>query len=96
MNGWIPVKWHKLTEEEKAEEGYPEDWAVHIDSLMPDDGQEILLTVKYTNRRTGSTEYYVEKDTCFNDGDGYYLDSSYDWIDDVIAWMPLPEPYKGE
>lgn len=25
-----------------------------------------------------------------------YLDSDFDEIKGVIAWMPLPEPYKGE
>lgn len=25
---------------------------------------------------------------------GYELDSGHDWIEDVIAWMPLPEPYR--
>ena len=30
------------------------------------------------------------------DGGAYYLDSSFDWIDDVVAWMPLPEPYRTE
>ena len=83
---WIPVKWHDITEEEREKEGYPSEWVVLLDCILPEDGEEILITTKY-----GS----VEKDTAYCD-DGCYLDSCYDWVDDVVAWMPLPEPYKAE
>ncbi len=84
---WIPVEYHQITEEERQENDYPADWVYYIDSPMPKEGQEILIT---TN--TG----YVEKDTCLYDGDSYYTDSCYDWCGDITAWMPLPEPYKKE
>lgn len=84
---WIPIKWHEITEEEREREGYPEEWITHLDCLMPDDGQEILITVKGSKGRR-----WVEKDTALID-DEHYLDSGYDWVDDAIAWMPLPEPY---
>ena len=87
---WIPVKWHEITEEEREREGYPEEWITHLDCLMPDDEQEILITVKGSK---GSR--WVEKDTALID-DGHYLDSGYDWVDDAIAWMPLPEPWETE
>ncbi len=85
---WIPVKWHTITEEEREHEGYPKEWVNHVDCVMPEDEQEILITIK---GRKGNT--WVEKDTCYID-DGFYLDSGYDWAEDVIAWMPLPQPYK--
>ena len=53
---------------------------------MPDDGQEILITDKYG---------YVSIDTCYQD-EGFSLDSGKDWIDDVVARMPVPKPYKEE
>lgn len=85
---WIPVKWHEITDEEREREGYPKDWVCHIDSIMPYDGQIILITTK------GG---FVELDECYSDdGCTFALDSGYDWIDDVVAWMPLPEPYKAE
>ena len=84
---WIPVDYHRITEEERRANDYPEDWVYCIDSPMPEEGQEILIT---TNAG------YVEKDTCLNDGEGYYTDSGYDWLEDITAWMPLPEPYKKE
>mgnify|MGYP007101871850 CR=1 FL=1 len=86
--GWIPVKWHKITEDERKKEGYPGDWVTYLDCLLPNDGDEILITVCGSD---GSI--HVEKDTCCV-ADGFYLDSGYDWLYDVIAWMPLPDPYK--
>lgn len=90
MSEWIPVIWHTITEEERRREEYPKDWVVHLDCVLPNDGDEILVTILDKNGNP-----YVEKDTCYVD-DGWYLDSGYDWIDDVIAWMPLPEPYKAD
>lgn len=85
---WIPVKWHTITDEEREREGYPKDWACHIDNIMPYDGQRILITTK------GG---FVELDECYSDdGCTFALDSGYDWVDDVVAWMPLPEPYTAE
>ncbi len=82
---WIPIKWHEITDEEREREGYPEEWALHLDCLMPDDEQEILV-----QDRNG----YISQDTCMLD-DGYYLDSGSDWVEDIVAWRPMPEPYAG-
>lgn len=81
---WIPVSWHEITEAERAENGYPKDWVVYMDCEMPSDKQEIFVTTRYGR---------VEKDVCYEDGE-FSLDSGYDWIDDVVAWMPLPKPYE--
>ena len=82
-NGWIPVKYHQISEKERAEESISNDIRYMLDCKMPDDGQEILVT-------NGETTW---QDTCFIDSNGYYLDGGYDWID-ITAWMPLPKPYK--
>ena len=81
--GWIPVKYHQISEKERAEEFLSKDIQYMLDCKMPDDGQEILVT-------NGETTW---QDTCFSDCDGYYLDSNYEWIE-ITAWRPLPEPYK--
>lgn len=78
--GWIPFKKRPLTDEEKQE--YP-DWTYIFDCPLPDDEEEILL----------SNGKYVWTDTFINDGE-CYLDGGDD-IDDGMAWMPLPTPYKG-
>lgn len=80
---WIPVKFRPLTNEEQKE--YP-DYCYMADCLMPDDGEEILVSTKYG---------IVEKDECRFD-DGFYLDSGYDWQTDIVAWMPLPQLCKAE
>ena len=84
-NGWIPVKYHQISEKERAEESISNDMQYMLDCKMPDDGQEILVT-------NGETTW---QDTSFIDCDGYYLDSNYDWIE-ITAWRPLPDPYKED
>ena len=84
-NGWIPVKYHKISKKERSEESISNDIQYMLDCKMPDDGQEILIT-------DGKTTW---QDTSFIDCDGYYLDSGYDWID-IAAWQPIPDPYKGD
>ena len=84
-NGWIPVKYHQISEKEREEESISKDIHYMLDCKMPDDEQEILVT-------NGKSTW---RDTSFIDYDGYYLDSNYDWID-ITAWRPLPEPYKED
>lgn len=84
-NGWIPAKYHQISEKERAEESISNDIQYMLDCKMPDDGQEILVT-------NGETTW---QDTSFIDCDGYYLDSGYDWIE-ITAWQPLPKPYKED
>ena len=87
---WIPIKTRNITDEEREKEDYPKEWHSILECKMPEEGEEILVTIK------GHKENYVEKDTAYNDCDGWYLDGGYDWGEDVIAWMPLPQPYKAE
>ena len=84
VQGWIPVKWHEITDEEREREGYPKDWTVYIDCEMPYDEQEILIQTK---------NGYIRWDVCYEDGE-FSLDSGWDWVEDILAWMPLPKPYK--
>lgn len=84
-NGWIPVKYHQISEKERAEESISTDIQYMLDCKTPDDEQEILVT-------NGETTW---QDTSFIDCDGYYLDSGYDWIE-ITAWQPLPKPYKED
>lgn len=79
---WIPIKTRKLTEEEKEE--YPDSTFMY-DCRLPDDGEEVLVTTWAGN---------VALDSFCRD-DGCYFENNCD-EDDVIAWMPKPEPYKKE
>ena len=79
---WIPVKYHIITEEERAAEELDEEWTCMLECPLPEDGEEILISV---NER-------VSEDVCCLDV-GYYLDSGVDWKE-VDAWKPMPEGYK--
>ena len=84
--GWIPMTTRPMTDEEKEwhkdQLDYVDD-AVIFNCPLPDDGQEVLITVY------GETEL----DTFYNDSiDGCYFENRD--IEDVRAWMPLPTPYE--
>ena len=85
---WIPLKYRPMDEDEyrafyKEYGDLPVEERKVFDCQMPADGQEILI----------STEYgHIYLDTCECD-DCYGLEEGGDW-DGVLAWMPLPEPYK--
>lgn len=81
---WIPLTKRPMTDEEREE--YYREWldiegAMIFDCPLPDDGQEVLV----------SYGGYVMVDTFYKD-DGCYFEGVD--IDDVQAWMPLPQPYK--
>lgn len=88
MNKWIPIKTRPMTEEEK--EHYRElGWNdVFLDTIydcdLPEDGQTVLITTKYGE---------VQTDTFCDDGDGALFET-YSDDEDVLAWMPFPEPYN--
>lgn len=84
---WIPIEMHPATDEEQESRPDIDYW---FDCQMPNDGEEILITVKDSKGRR-----WTEKDVCYVE-DGYGLDSGYDWLNDVVAWCELPEPYKGD
>ena len=82
---WIPIKTRPMTEEEKE---YYSEYLFEGNGLiyecpLPEDGQEVLVTSKY-----GS----VDKTTFYTDCGNYF--ENYEDYDEVIAWQPLPEPYK--
>ena len=83
--GWIPVKTRPMTEEEKEyySEYLFEGNGLIYECTLPDDGQEVLITSKY-----GS----VDKTTFYTDYGNYF--ENYEDYDEVIAWQPLPEPFK--
>ena len=81
-SGWIPVKTRELTAEEKEE--HP-DCTFMWDCPLPDDAQDVLITTCWGD---------VKICTFCVDFNGSYFDEMDE--DDVLAWMPLPEPYTKE
>ena len=89
---WIPIKTRKMDEEERAEWsekfGYDieYEYAVVFDCPMPEDGQEILVSYRK----------WILMDKCEIAYGGLYgLEGNDSW-EGVLAWMPAPEPWKGE
>ncbi len=87
--GWIPFKTRPMTEEET--EHYFEYTDMRIDDTytildcpLPDDGQEVLVS---WGGNVGIDVFIQDNEGCYFEG----VD-----IDEVEAWMPLPEPYKAE
>ena len=79
---WIPVTWRETTEEDGLDS---EEFPLIACGELPKNGQDILVT-------NGDR---VWSDTFWDDA-GLYLDSHLDLVEDVTAWMPLPEPYTPE
>jgi hypothetical protein len=80
---WIPVTYRETTDEDGIDK---EIFPLFLDCRLPDNYTEILVCTK---------DGRVCTDTFFDD-DGCYLDSGYDFIYDIAAWMPIPEPYKHD
>ena len=92
-DGWNPIKYRPMTEEEVRET--EERWGIKLtidervcfDCSMPEDDQEILVCTSWG---------HIFLDRCELDpDDGYALEENGDW-DGIVAWMPLPEPYTEE
>ena len=80
---WIPFKIREADEEEQHEYGFTH----MIDCKLPEDDEEILVTY---------SSGYVGVDTFIHEGFECYLDSNKEIGTEAVAWMPLPEPYKGK
>lgn len=90
-SSWIPVETRMLTADElkKLKERFDffeADDAWCICSPLPEDAQDVLITTRYGD--VVMTEFCVDDDGCWFDG--------YEDRGDVLAWMPLPEPYEKE
>jgi len=90
MSEWIPIKSRPMDEDERKEweelRGYKllDDEAIIYTSQLPDDGQNVLICL-----RNGD----IRIDTFAEDEYGCYF-CEYDDMENVVAWMPLPKPYK--
>lgn len=80
---WNELVFRNLTPEEK-EEYANSDWSYTIENL-PDYGEEVLVT--------DGKNVWIDS---FDEDDCVYLSGTDGEIDGVTAWMPLPNPYKGE
>jgi hypothetical protein len=61
-----------------------DDTYIILDCPLPDDGQEVLIS---WGGNVGIDVFIQDNEGCYFEG----VD-----IDEVDAWMPLPQPYKAE
>ena len=73
-----------------ADEGSSEDqteW-ISVSERMPEYDEDIIITHEGSMGQPITSVSYFDGDFRTEDGDGYFSE--------VVAWMPLPEPYKAE
>lgn len=59
-----------------------------VSERLPEYDEDIIITHKGTMGQPITSVSYFDGDFRTEDGEGYFSD--------VIAWMPLPEPYKAD
>lgn len=67
---------------------------IPVTERLPEDGYGVLVTVngKHNNITFVNALEIAE----YGNTEGWIIEGYLDWLDpDVIAWQPLPEPYKG-
>ena len=85
----------------------PEPHWTPVSEEPPEDGQECLVTAKALNKfcvdtATFTTNLSSVDEYFFRDRKGesgwYFTDPDFGELElpDVVAWMPMPEPWKGE
>ena len=65
---------------------------IPVTERLPEDGCQCIVTVK-VKHAIGYSEYEVGT-ADYVDGD-FILSEDLWGVEDIIAWMPLPQPYKG-
>lgn len=90
MSEWVKITKRPMDEDERKEWSQRLGFAINkeamICSSLPDDGDRVLVCYK---------SGFIEIDTFRNEYEGCYFEENED-MDGIVAWMPLPEPWKGE
>lgn len=81
----------RFTDEGCPTEGKPKRQYIPVSERLPKARQSVILSTK---EWTGEGCYWetTEHHVIWK---GYRWNATY-WDDEVLAWMPLPQPYKGE
>ena len=89
MQPWRVITKRPMTFVEKKDYAESIGWEIaeedaFIYGNLPEDGKEVLVCTWYGH-------IYIDK--LYSDDQGCYFEDAGD-MEGVIAWMPLPEPYK--
>lgn len=75
----------RFTDEGCPTEGKPKQQWIPVSERLPEECGDYLVTKKTIG---WNCEEYQTNDIAYYDSDGFHK------ADTVVAWMPLPEPYK--
>ena len=68
---------------------------IPVSEKLPKDHENVLIYLSSNQITIGS--YNSHRLPFMDKPIGWGADAPHDWSsDDVVAWMPLPQPYKGE
>lgn len=81
---WVEITTRPLTDEEKEDEELS-DFDFIYTCKTPGNAQDVLITTRYG---------YVAQTTFYTDYGCYF--ENFEEADDVLAWRPLPEPFKEQ
>lgn len=68
----------------------PERKWIPVSERLPEEGKQVLVC------DDGGFIYTAEYEVSSDGEPRWYESVEYRPMDDVVAWMPLPEPWKGE
>lgn len=70
---------------------------IPVSERLPDKYMKCFVTVNKKYPPHGFTDVFVMEDTYFECEGEFNWQSKFEGMDwNIVAWMPLPEPYKGE
>ena len=74
----------------------PEQRWITCSERLPEEDGQYLITVKYKHVNDSYEDVYAEHGEWYDGRWDMFCFGHCGEVEDIIAWMPLPEPYKGE
>ena len=74
---------------------------ISVKDRLPENDDSVLATIRYTYPKNNIVEVFTKVNCFYNEEDEtWYFGLNGDVIgltehEEVLAWMPIPEPYKG-
>ena len=82
-------EWLLMSIEERQHTIKPMEW-IPVSERLPKEGKQVLVCNDFG-------DIYIAEYETFSDGEGRWCESvGYRCLYGIVAWMPLPEPWRGE
>ena len=69
------------------------DW-IPCSERLPEEGDKVIITTRSGNVTAGIYTKNYEQRFGFGKKEGFTCDICFIYLESVVAWLPLPEPYK--